>query len=75
MSRLRKRSVIVSGHQTSVSLEQEFWDELAAIAAARGLSLNALVSAVDGVREPGVNLSSSLRVHVLQALRARGADS
>ena len=74
MSRLRKRSVLVSGHQTSVSLEQEFWDELADHAAARNLSVNALISEIDGAREPGVNLSSSLRVHVLEALRARAAE-
>ncbi len=74
MSRLRKRSVLLSGHQTSVSLEQEFWDELTAIAAARKLSINALVGEIDRAREPGTNLSSSLRVHVLEALRARLAD-
>ena len=73
MSRLRKRSVLVSGHQTSVTLEPEFWDEIAAIAARRGLSVNALVSEIDGARAPGENLSSSLRVHVLESLRARTA--
>ena len=75
MSGLRKRSVLVSGHQTSVSLEQEFWDELAAIAARRRLSINALVGEIDRAREPGANLSSSLRVHVLEALRRRIADN
>jgi len=71
MSRPRKRSVLVSGHRTSVTLEPEFWDEIAAIAARRGLSVNALVSEIDRAREPGENLSSSLRVHVLETLRAR----
>jgi len=69
MSGLRKRSVLVSGHPTSVSLEQAFWDELAAIAASRGLSINALVGEIDRARPPGANLSSSLRVHVLNTLR------
>ncbi len=71
MSRLRKRSVLLSGHQTSVSLEQEFWDELAAIAANRSLSINALVGEIDRARDDDANLSSSLRVHVLESLRGR----
>ena len=72
MSRLRKRSVLVSGHRTSVSMEQPFWDEIASIAAKRGQSLNALVSEIDSARAPGVNLSSALRIFVLEALRDRG---
>ena len=43
---MRKRSITIHGHQTSVSLEDEFWDELAAIAEHRELSLNALVTAI-----------------------------
>jgi predicted DNA-binding ribbon-helix-helix protein len=69
VSRLRKRSVVVSGHHTSVSLEQEFWDELAAIAGRRGVSLNALISRIDRDRGDGVNLSSALRVFVVERLR------
>lgn len=74
MSRLRKRSVLLSGHQTSVSLEQEFWDELAAIAASRSLSINALVGEIDRARDGDANLSSSLRVHVLEHLRERKSE-
>lgn len=74
MSRPVKRSVLVSGHRTSVTLEPEFWEELAAIAARRGLSVNALVSEIDRARQPGENLSSSLRVHVLRTLRGRMPD-
>jgi len=66
---IRKRSVLVAGHATSVSLEPEFWAALREIALRRGLSLNALISEVDSGRA-GRNLSSALRVHVLQQLRA-----
>ncbi|MBM3481173.1 MAG: ribbon-helix-helix domain-containing protein [Alphaproteobacteria bacterium] len=69
---IRKRSVTIAGHATSVSLEPEFWAELRAIAGARGVSLNALVGEVDAVRGAR-NLSSALRVHVLEALRRSAA--
>jgi predicted DNA-binding ribbon-helix-helix protein len=62
---MRKRSITIHGHQTSISLEDEFWDELAAIARARSLSLNALVTEVDKARGE-TNLSSTLRVFVLK---------
>ena len=68
---MRKRSVTIGGHQTSISLEDAFWDELAAIARARRLSLNALVAEVDRARGTAGNLSSALRLHVLQTLRKR----
>ncbi len=67
--RLRKRSVLVAGHKTSVSLEAEFWDELRAIATARGISLNALIAEIDQSR--GGNLSSAIRLYVLAWLRGR----
>ena len=66
---VRKRSVLIAGHATSVSLEEAFWQELTAIAERRGLSLNALVAEVDGVRSG--NLSSALRLLVLQDLKKR----
>jgi predicted DNA-binding ribbon-helix-helix protein len=67
MPAVRKRSVVVAGHKTSVSLEQPFWDELARIARARGQSLNALIGAIDKGRDG--NLSSALRVFVLEAVK------
>ena len=70
-SELRKRSVLIAGHATSVSLEVEFWDALKAIAARRGSSLNALVASVDAGRRG--NLSSALRVFVLRDLQDRPA--
>ncbi len=63
---VKKRSVLIAGHPTSVSLEAPFWDILKEIAIARGCSLNALIEHVDGSREG--NLSSALRVFVLACL-------
>jgi len=62
-TRLRKRSVLIAGHATSVSLEDAFWDALAAIARARGTSINQLVTEIDQRRDG--NLSSAIRVFVL----------
>ncbi|MBW7849407.1 MAG: ribbon-helix-helix domain-containing protein [Rhodospirillales bacterium] len=63
---IRKRSVIIAGHATSVSVEEEFWEALKQIAARRGLSLNALIAEIDHSRTG--NLSSAVRVFVLRAL-------
>ena len=68
---MRKRSVTIDGHRTSISLEDGFWEELAAIAEARRLSLNSLVAEIDRARGTSGNLSSALRLHVLEALRQR----
>lgn len=64
--RPRKRSVVLSGHKTSVSLEAPFWDALAEIAARRGKSINALIADID--RDRRGNLSSAIRVFVLEAV-------
>ena len=63
-----KRSVLLSGHRTSISLERIFWDELVRIVAARGLSINQMVSEIDRTRAG--NLSSALRVAVLKAMQS-----
>ena len=68
---MRKRSVTIDGHRTSVSLEDAFWTELSAIAQARGLSLNALVGEIDHARARPGNLSSTLRLYVLDELKKR----
>ncbi len=68
---MRKRSVTIDGHHTSLSLEDAFWDELAAIAEARGLSLNGLVAEIDHARAAPGNLSSALRLYVLDSLRKK----
>jgi predicted DNA-binding ribbon-helix-helix protein len=64
---IKKRSVDIAGHRTSVSLEAPFWDALAEIAARRKTSMNALIASIDGAREG--NLSSALRVFVLHDLQ------
>ena len=64
-----KRSVIINGHKTSVSLEDAFWSEVKAIAAERNLSLSELVSLVDHERGEVGNLSSALRLFVLARYR------
>lgn len=70
-ARIAKHSVTIAGHRTSVSLEAAFWRELQRIAAAEGLSVNALVSRVDHQRAAeGGNLSARLRVLVLQRVLA-----
>jgi predicted DNA-binding ribbon-helix-helix protein len=63
-----KRSVLIAGHRTSISLEEPFWRALREIAARRGVSLNALVAGIDAARQG--NLSSALRVFVLERCRA-----
>jgi len=68
---IRKRSVRVAGHRTSLSLEAAFWDQLKAIAAARGLSLNKLVEEIDNARAvqaKRANLSSAIRIYILRSL-------
>ena len=64
-----KRSVVIAGHATSVTLETEFWDELKAMAETRGVSVNQLVAAIDSGRRG--NLSSAIRVFVLTELKRR----
>ena len=65
---IKKRSVLIAGHATSLSLEAEFWAALQEIARRRGQSLNRLVASVDAGRRG--NLSSALRVFVLDAYRS-----
>ena len=72
---VRKRSVSISGHRTSFSVEQPFFDELSAIAAERGISLAGLIAEIDAGRPRDSNLSSAIRVHVLGWLKARGSGS
>jgi len=65
--RMRKPSVLLDGHQTSVTLEDAFWDALVAIAQDRGVSINKLATEIDHART--TNLSSALRVFVLKSLK------
>lgn len=61
---IAKHSVLIAGHQTSVSLENAFWDAFCQIARDRQVSINDLVAHVDGRR--GGNLSSAIRLYVLE---------
>ncbi len=63
---IRKHSVLIAGHRTSVSVENAFWSQLKRIAKQRQLSLNQLVTQIDGSRTN--NLSSAIRVFVLNSV-------
>ena len=63
---IQKRSVMLSGHATSISIETEFWYILKDIAAHKGVSINYLLSEIDVGRT--TNLSSAARVYVLKYL-------
>ena len=60
-----KRSVVVAGHRTSVSLEGAFWNALKEIAAARNIRVSELVSTIKIKRKRGSNLSSAIRLFIL----------
>ncbi len=73
---LKRRSLRIGGHATSVSLEDPFWEELRRAAEEDGMSLSALVTAIDAERcrtlagsRPALGLSAALRLHVLNRLR------
>ena len=66
---MKKISVSLTGHQTSISLEDEFINALREIAKARKTSVAALVSEIDDTRKLGDNLSSAIRVWVLKYYR------
>ncbi len=66
-TRLRKHSVLIAGHRTSVSLEDAFWEALKEIAGHRRQSLNQLVAEIDQTRNAG--LSGAIRVFVLEHYR------
>jgi predicted DNA-binding ribbon-helix-helix protein len=66
---LKKRSIRIARHSTSLSLEAEFWDELKRLAREQKLSLNQLVAKID--KERSGNLSSALRLYVLRELKQR----
>jgi predicted DNA-binding ribbon-helix-helix protein len=65
-----KRSIVIAGHKTSVSLEDAFWKGLKEIAQSRGVTLSDLVAAIDSERQLG-NLSSAIRLFVLDHYKAR----
>jgi predicted DNA-binding ribbon-helix-helix protein len=69
-----KRSIMIAGHKTSVSIEDAFWTALKEIALVRRQSLAELIGSIDGARQIGNytgNLSSAIRVFVLDYYRGR----
>lgn len=69
-----KHSLTLQGHRTSVSLEPAFWRAFRELAAARGMSLNALAARIDAGRPPELGLASAIRLTVLADLQARAAQ-
>jgi predicted DNA-binding ribbon-helix-helix protein len=65
-----KRSITVAGHRTSISLEEPFWQALSDIAAVKRMSLAGVVVEIDRERPAGVNLSSAVRLFVLDWFRS-----
>ncbi len=70
MTGLRKRSILLAGHATSLALEPEFWAALEAAAAREGVSLAGLVARIDAARGAR-GLASACRVFALEAARSR----
>ncbi|MBM60056.1 MAG: aryl-sulfate sulfotransferase [Rhodospirillaceae bacterium] len=68
---MKKRSVSIRGHRTSLSLEDPFWDELLLLANESGTSVAGLITEIDKNRQAG--LSSAVRIFVLQALKQKAA--
>ena len=64
-----KRSIVIAGHKTSVSLEDAFWQALKEIASGRTQTLSDLVASIDSERQHG-NLSSAIRLFVLDHYRS-----
>lgn len=69
-SQIIKRSIVIGGHKTSVSLEDPFWNGLRDIAERRNTTLSTMVSDIDTHRRQG-NLSSAIRIFVLEDFRSQ----
>jgi predicted DNA-binding ribbon-helix-helix protein len=72
-SPVAKRSIVINGHRTSVSLEEAFWTGMKEIAAECNRTLSELTSEIDSQRQQG-NLSSAIRLFVLDHFKTRGAS-
>jgi len=70
---VKKRSVVVNGRRTSVSLEDRFWDSLRTIADAEGKTIGSFVSEIH-TRGEAVNLSSAIRIAILEYVQQKGFD-
>jgi predicted DNA-binding ribbon-helix-helix protein len=70
-SQIVKRSIVIDGHKTSISLEDAFWSGLKEIAQAHQATLSNVVGEIDRAREQG-NLTSAIRLFVLEQVRMSG---
>jgi predicted DNA-binding ribbon-helix-helix protein len=70
---VKKRSVVIGRHKTSISLENEFWDALKEIAHAKQLTVSSMISSIQA-EESQSNLSSTIRLFVFQHFRTRGEN-
>lgn len=71
---VQKRSIVVGGHKTSITLEEVFWQEVRRIAVEQSLTIGQFITAVDSSRAEGSNLSSALRLAVIHNLHAKLAS-
>lgn len=69
-----KRSIVVAGHKTSVSLEEAFWNGMKEISGLRNMTLSELVGGIDSSRQQG-NLSSAIRLFVLDYFKNRSTGA
>ena len=72
-SSVLKRSIVLGGHKTSVSLEDAFWTELKEIAHSQRATVSKLIAQIDDTRQQG-NLSSAIRLYVLKHIRTHGQN-
>jgi predicted DNA-binding ribbon-helix-helix protein len=73
-SLIQKRSVVLRGHKTSVSLESAFWTELKKIARKQGTTISSLLTTIDEVRSHG-NLSSAIRLFILRQISGAASQT
>jgi len=71
-SAITKRSVVIGGHKTSVSLEEPFWNAVREIAGTQQITVSSLLRQIDLERRSS-NLSSAIRVYVLENVRSQAA--
>ncbi|MEP5760599.1 MAG: ribbon-helix-helix domain-containing protein [Litoreibacter sp.] len=73
MSRPKKHSLTLNGHRTSVSLEDEFWEEFRKISKLKSMPINDLAAKIDASRDPDTGLASEIRLFVLRSF-TRGLE-
>jgi predicted DNA-binding ribbon-helix-helix protein len=74
MTKLKRRSIVIAGRKTSISLEESFWASLQQIACFRQVTISDLITSLDGARV-GNNLSSTIRTFILNYYVAMAAEN